>query len=87
MLDASVKPGELKLTGRTFELKHAYRQLGADCYHHDLLKIAVQKPGRTYELFKVGALPFGAVGSVTAFLRVSNCLAFIAYTPCAYSFL
>jgi hypothetical protein len=78
MMDATLKPSELKLTGRTFDLKHAYRQLGVDSYHHELLKIAVKKPGGTYELFKVGALPFGAVGSVTAFLRVSNCLAFIA---------
>ena len=78
MMDAPLKPSELKLTGRTFDLKHAYRQLGVDSYHHKLLKIAVKKPGGTYELFKVGAHPFGAVGSVTAFLRVSNCLAFIA---------
>jgi hypothetical protein len=67
MMDAPLKPSELKLTGRTFDLKHAYRQLGVDSYHHELLKIAVKKPGGTYELFKVGALPFGAVGSVTAF--------------------
>ena len=78
MMDATLKPSELKLTGRTFDLKHAYRQLGVDSYHNELLKIAVKKPCGTYELFKVGALPFGAVGSVTAFLRVSNCLAFIA---------
>ena len=67
MMDATLKPSELKLTGRTFDLKHAYRQLGVDSYHHELLKIAVKKPGGAYELFKVGALPFGAVGSVTAF--------------------
>eukprot|EP00435_Cladocopium_sp_Y103_P049576 s2642_g15.t1 len=65
------------LVGRTFDLKHAYRQFGVDEYHHDLLKIAVKKPGSTYELFNVGALPFGAVGSVSAFLRISSCLSFI----------
>ena len=43
-----------------------------------LLKIAVRKPGGSYKLFRVGALPFGAVGSVTAFLRISNCISFIA---------
>ena len=30
-----------------------------------LLKIAVRKPGGSYKLFRVGALPFGAVGSVS----------------------
>ena len=70
IMDNCDDPSQLNLVGR--------RQFGVDPYHHDLLKIAVRKPGGTYELFKVGALPFGAVvGSVTAFLRVSNCISFI----------
>ena len=69
IMDNCDDPSQLNLVGR--------RQFGVDPYHHDLLKIAVRKPGGTYELFKVGALPFGAVGSVTAFLRVLNCISFI----------
>ena len=78
ILDHCDEPAALELVGRTFDLKQAYRQFGVDPYHHELLKIAVRKPGGSYQLFRVGALPFGAVGSVTAFLRISNCISFIA---------
>ena len=78
ILDHCDDPAALELVGRTFNLKQAYRQFGVDPYHHELLKIAVRKPGGSYQLFRVGALPFGAVGSVTAFLRISNCISFIA---------
>ena len=78
ILDHCDDPAALELVGRTFDLKQAYRQFGVDPYHHELLKIAVRKPGGSYQLFKVGALPCGAVGSVTAFLRISNCISFIA---------
>lgn len=77
-LDHCDDPVVLELVGRTFDLKQAYRQFGVDTYHHELLKIAVRKPGGSHKLFRVGALPFGAVGSVTAFLRISNCMSFIA---------
>ena len=79
ILDHCDDPAALELVGRTFDLKPAYRQFGVDPYHHELLKIAVRKPGGSYQLFRVGALPFGAVGSVTAFLRISNCISFIAF--------
>ena len=80
ILDHCNDPVALELVGRTFDFKQAYRQCGVDPYHHELLKIAVRKPGGSYKLFRVGALPFGAVGSVTytAFLRISNCISFIA---------
>eukprot|EP00435_Cladocopium_sp_Y103_P062039 s153_g23.t1 len=77
MMDHTSDSDFPSLVGRTFDLKHAYRQFGVDEYHHELLKIAVKKPGSTYALFNVGALPFGAVGSVSAFLRISSCLSFI----------
>eukprot|EP00435_Cladocopium_sp_Y103_P052166 s396_g16.t1 len=63
--------------GRTFDLKHAYRQFGVDRYHHSLLWIAVKKPGATHEFFNVGVLTFGAVGSVSAFSRISSSLSYI----------
>ena len=77
-LDHCDDPVALELVGRTFDFKQACRQCGVDTYHHELLKIAVRKPGGPYKLFRVGALPFGAVGSVKAFLHISNFISFIA---------
>ena len=65
------------LVGRTFDLKHAYKQFGVDEWHSKFLNIAVRKPGGSYGLFKVYALPFGASGSVTSFLRVACSIAYI----------
>ena len=40
-------------------------------------KKAVKKPGGGVAFFRVLALPFGATGSVSAFLRISSAIAFI----------
>ena len=45
--------------------------------HADFLKVAVKKPGAKYGVFDVLALPFGATGSVSAFLRISSAIHFI----------
>ena len=63
--------------GRTFDLKSAYKQFGVDKQHAQKLRIAVKRPGGGVAYFKVLALPFGATGSVAAFLRVSSAIAFI----------
>ena len=65
------------LVGRTFDLKPAYKQFGVDEWRSKFLNIAVRKPGGSYGLFKVYALPFGASGSVTSFLRVACSIAYI----------
>ena len=65
------------LLGRTFDLKSAYKQFGVDVPHSEKLRIAVKKPGGGVAFFKVLALPFGATGSVSAFLRISSAIAFI----------
>ena len=65
------------LVGRTFDLKHAYKQFGVDEWRSKFLNIAARKPGGSYGLFKVYALPFGASGSVTSFLRVACSIAYI----------
>ena len=77
MVDQDMGTSKPVLVGRTYDLKSAYKQYGVDEKHHHLLKIGVKRPGGGYGLFKVAALPFGATGSVTAFLRISNALAFI----------
>ncbi len=61
-----------RLVGRTFDLKSAYKQYAVDVFHTDFLKVAVKKPGGSYGVFDVLALPFGATGSVSCFLRLSS---------------
>ena len=68
-----------KIKGRTFDLKSAYKQYGVDAWHSDFLQICVRNPTGGHGLFNVHALPFGATGSVTGFLRISNALAFIGH--------
>ena len=66
-----------RLKGRTFDRKSAYKQYGVDTWHSNFLQICVRDPAGGHGLFNVNALPFGATGSVTGFLRISNALAFI----------
>ena len=66
-----------RIKGRTFDLRSAYKQFGVDGWHSDFLQICVRNPEGGHGLFGVNALPFGATGSVTSFLRVSSALAYI----------
>ena len=61
--------------GRTFDLKSAYKQFGVCAEDRARLRIAVNQPGRSSPaIIGVNALPFGGVGSVAAFLRISIAL-------------
>ena len=77
MLDNIGSSSMPKLTGRTYDLKSAYKQFGVDAWHADRLKIAVKRPSGGVGFFSAVALPFGATGSVSSFLRVSASLTFI----------
>lgn len=77
ILDVSEKGQCPQLLGRTLDLKHAYQQCGVDEWRSKLLKIAINDPKGTFGLFDVFALPFGASGSVTSFLRIASSLTFI----------
>ena len=72
-------PKHPKLVGRTYDLRAAYKQFplsAAD--REEILRIAVCNPGQSApSIFGVNALPFGAVGSVPGFLRISHALWFI----------
>ena len=60
------------ILGRTYDLKHAYKQFGLCPADRDILRIAVRKPGQEEPvLVGLNALPFGAIGSVAGFLRIS----------------
>jgi len=61
-----------EVQGRTYDLKSAYKQFGLCSDDRDLLRIAVNKPGAAEPiLLGLNALPFGAIGSVAGFLRIS----------------
>ena len=77
MLDQSPSGCLPKLTGRTYDLKSAYKQFGVDKWHAERLKIAVKRPGGGVGIFAALALPFGASGSVSSFLRVAASLTYI----------
>ena len=77
LLDDHVVGTLPRIKGRTFDLRSAYKQFGVDDWHSNFLQICVRNPKGGHGLFGVNALPFGATGSVTSFLRVSNALAYI----------
>ena len=65
--DASVS-----LCGRTYDLKSAYKQFPVSCKDRDLIRMFVNCPDQERPCaVGLNALPFGAIGSVAAFLRVS----------------
>ena len=77
-MEASKKMGPSKrVSGRTFDLKSAYKQFGVCGADVERLKIAVKNPDKGVSYFNVLALPFGATGSVVAFLRVSAAIAHV----------
>eukprot|EP00435_Cladocopium_sp_Y103_P054310 s357_g17.t1 len=64
--------GHCPIIGRTFDLRSAFKQFGLCTFDRDLLRIAVRDPARSDPvLVGLNALPFGGVGSVAGFLRVS----------------
>ena len=67
-----------KVYGRTYDLKSAYKQFPVSPEDRDILRLAVQSPdGKGPRYFGVNALPFGAIGSVAGFLRISHSLWFL----------
>lgn len=64
--------------GRTYDLRAAYKQFPLSVASRSALRIAVAKPGSSAPtILGVNALPFGAVGSVAGFLRVSHALWYV----------
>ena len=70
--DAS-EEGLTDWVGRTFDLRSAYKQYGIHPSDRQRLRIGVNQPGCSRPtLLGVNSLPFGATGSVSAFLRVAT---------------
>ena len=65
-------PPGLRLVGKTFDMRKAYRQIAIREDHLDLAWVLVWDPvGRKPALFRMASMPFGATASVGAFLRIS----------------
>lgn len=67
-----------QVVGKTYDLRNAYKQYGIDVTDRSLLRIAVWNPHEgKVQFLGLNALPFGAVGSVSSFLRISMALWYI----------
>eukprot|EP00435_Cladocopium_sp_Y103_P021436 s594_g5.t1 len=67
-----------EVEGKTYDLKNAYKQYGVSAEDRDLLRLAVwDAESKRIRFLGINALPFGAVGSVSAFLRVAMAIWFI----------
>ena len=65
------------LLGKTMDLKSAYKQFGICSSDRERIRVATRHPTTSeLVLLMVNALPFGATGSVSGFLRVSMFLWF-----------
>ena len=65
----------LKLLGKTYDMKKAYRQIAIQGDHLDLAWISVWNPERGEpSFFRMHTMPFGASSSVAAFLHVSQAI-------------
>ena len=69
---------KLNIVGRTYDLKSAYKQFGVDVYHSNHCRVGVKSPEGKVRKFAINALPFGATGSVAAFLRIAASVSYIA---------
>ena len=66
------------ISGRTYDLKHAYKQYGISEPDRSMIRLAVKNADTGgISLFGVNSLPFGASGSVGGFLRISMAIWFL----------
>ena len=57
-----------EVVGKTYDLKNAYKQYGVCAEDRETLRLAVWNPEeRAVNFLGINALPFGAIGSVSAF--------------------
>ena len=72
--------GRPKLRGRTYDLRSAYKQFAVHPADRDLLRMGVNVPDEP-DIAVIGfnSLPFGAIGSVAGFLRVSQALWYLGF--------
>ena len=77
MLSTEDRPS---MRGRTYDLKSAYKQFAVHQEDRSTLRMGVNIPGSDhFAMIGFNSLPFGAVGSVAGFLRISQALWFLGY--------
>ncbi len=75
-----------KMVGKTYDLTSAYKQFGISVGDRNLLRIDPLGIRRLMRCpLGVNALPFGATGSVTSFLRVAMAVWFLGGTLPGFS--
>ena len=75
-------PKELRplVKGRTYDLRSVYKQFAVHPADRETLRMGVNRPGSDkFAVIGFNSLPFGAVGSVAGFLRISQALWFLGY--------
>eukprot|EP00435_Cladocopium_sp_Y103_P051887 s469_g16.t1 len=66
--------------GRTYDLKSAYKQYAIHPDDRASLRMGVNVPGQDkFAVIGFNSLPFGAVGSVAGFLRISQAVRYLGY--------
>jgi hypothetical protein len=66
------------VVGKTYDLRNAYKQYGVCTADRSLLRIAFWNPDlHKVQFLGLNALPFGAIGSVNSFLRISMAIWYI----------
>jgi len=66
------------VVGKTYDLRNAYKQYGVCKADRSLLRIAFWNPDlHKVQFLGLNALPFGAIGSVNSFLRISMAIWYI----------
>eukprot|EP00435_Cladocopium_sp_Y103_P030607 s1997_g7.t1 len=75
--DGAPKP---MVRGRTYDLKSAYKQFAIHPDDRACLRMGVNVPGQAhFAVIGFNSLPFGAVGSVAGFLRISQAVWYLGY--------
>ena len=69
-----------QLRGRTYDLRSAYKQFAVHSVDRSSLRMGVNVPGSdSFAMTGFNSLPFGAVGSVAGFLRISQAIWYLGY--------
>ena len=77
-LDSNGDKHHPRMLGETIDLRSAYKQFGICSADRERIRVATSEPSASeLVLLLVNSLPFGATGSVAAFLRVSMFLWYV----------
>ena len=76
-LDSNGDKHHPRMLGKTIDLRSAYKQFGICSADRERIRVATCEPSASELVLLVNSLPFGATGSVAAFLRISMFLWYV----------